>query len=127
MLHVILICLSITSSVLSIADDPNNATSTSIIDPQTRREISVFSKFLPPVSSFIVSYPDNGSWIQCGYAAFLLDVFCEQLNLRPIIDTSTNIATLLDLYHDYDTFRAAQNRFLPLYATGRRIDNFNQR
>lgn len=96
--------------------------------PQPQRtEIVVFSKFVPPVQSFHVPYPDNNTWIYCGQYAFLLQMLCERLHLRASVDTNTELGAQMDLYHGFDRFRVVAQRFLRLFATENYVRYFNQR
>lgn len=90
-------------------------------------EIAVFAKFRSPVASFVVPYPDNGTWMLCGYFAFFLQMLCERLHLRPIIETEPDVSTVMQLNNGFQRFRQIQMRFAWLYDTQNYIHKFNQR
>lgn len=92
-----------------------------------RSEIEVLITFKPPVLSFNVPYPDNGTWTACGQFAFVLQILCERLKLRAIIDSNAEIDEQIKLYAQFERFKIVVSRFLRLFVTENYIRDFNQR
>lgn len=93
----------------------------------SRSEIVVLITFKPPVLSFNVPYPDNATWTACGQFAFVLQILCERLKLRAIIDSSAEIDEQIELYAQFERFKIVVTRFLRLFETENYIHDFNQR
>lgn len=92
-----------------------------------RTEIAVFAQFRSPVASLVVPSPTNDTWLHAGYFAFLLEMLCERLHLRPNIAIGTDLSTVMNLNNGFERFREIQSRFTRLYANGNLIQSFNER
>lgn len=91
-----------------------------------RTEITIFAKYLPPVESFVVSI-ESGKWTYGGTAAFWLHIMCENLRLRPIIDSSTTIPALYSANYKRRNLDMKISRYLRLENTQNYIRKFNQK
>lgn len=135
MVHLFVVFLLITSLTRITADSKSTNTTTAIdlfaysdnSSLANARRISVFAKYQPPVSSIFLPFRANESMTYCGHFAFLLQMLSERLDLRPSIDTDTDMSTLLQIYRNYTTFKNVESMFLSLYEKGTYIEHFNRR
>lgn len=80
------------------------------------RVLKVFFIFLPPVSSIILPYPRNDTFMFIGLDGFVLHMLCERLHRRAIVHTDTSLVELDAMYYGYTRFGQIREHHRRIYT-----------
>lgn len=126
--------LAIFNAVTFAMSSPSSLVAAGVANlmPGDENGLSVYFIWLPPISSIVVpssstTTRNGSSFVLIGLDGYVLRMFCEHFDRRPVIHTDTDAETLTELYFGYTRFAAIREHHRRVVVTSNEVSIMNSR